>query len=94
MMKHNYDVLLRTIAAIIGGYCVSLTFTFTLVPVLVEFKACEKNEAVMVASMLSYVVYFSVIIISFSRKNSWLLWRDITLTICILSSTYWLMDIT
>jgi len=91
-MKHKYDVLLRTIAAIFGGYFVSSAFSLACVPILVWLQACDRNEAIMVASMLSYVVYFTVIIMSFSRKSSWLLWRDIVLSLCLLLITFWLMD--
>ena len=91
-MKHKHDVLLRTFAAIFGGYCVSLAFSFAFVPVLTWLKACDKNEAVIVASMFSYIVYFMLIIMGFSRKNSLLLCRDIVLMLCMLSIIFWLMD--
>jgi len=90
-MKHKIDVFFRTLAAIIGGYLVSVAFSFTFVSVLVWLVACEKNEAVMVSTMLSYLVYFTIIIISFSRKSSFLLWRDIFITFCLLGIIYWLI---
>jgi predicted cobalt transporter CbtA len=76
-MTHQVDVLLRTIAALIGGYLVSVAFSFACVPILVLSHTCEKHEAVMVGTMLSYLVYFAVIIVSFCRKSSVLLWRDL-----------------
>lgn len=92
-MKNKLDVFFRTIAAIIGGYIVSITFSLSFVPVLVWWQACEQSEAVMVATMLSYIVYFIVIIMSFSRKSSWLLWRDILLSISFLYGIFGLMKL-
>ena len=90
-MKNKLDVFFRTLAAIIGGYIVSIAFSLSFVPVLVWWQACEQNEAVMIATMLSYIVYFIVIIMSFSRKSSWLLWRDILLSLSFLYGIFWLM---
>ena len=89
-MKHKLDVFSRIIAAVIGGYVLSVAFSFAFAQLLVWLKICELNEAVMSASMLSYVVFFIVIIVSFCRKNSWLLWRDILLSLCLLSAVYYL----
>jgi len=55
-MKHNFNVLFRTLAAIVGGYLVSAAFSVAFVPVLVWGQICEQNEAVMVVTMLSYIV--------------------------------------
>lgn len=90
-MKHKFDVLFRTIAAVFGGYLLSVAFSFAFVPVLVWTQASIQNEAVMVATMLSYVVFFAVTIISFCRKSTLRLWRDLLLTLCLCWVTYWLM---
>lgn len=90
-MKRNLDVMFRTIAAIVGGYFVSALFSFVFVLILVWIQATTQHEAVMVATMFSYIVYFVVIILSFCRKNSWLLWRDLLLTTCLLSAIYCLI---
>lgn len=83
-IKHRIDVSLRLIAAIGGGYLVSIAFSFACVPLLVLSHACDKHEAVMVSTMLSYVLYFAIIIISFCRHSSALLWRDLffILSVC------------
>ncbi|MEO9946877.1 hypothetical protein [Paraglaciecola sp.] len=88
-MKHKLDVLFRLIAAILGGYLVSIGFSIAFVPVLVWLNLCSQAEAVMVATMLSYIVYFTVIIVSFCRRSPWLLWRDMSLSLCLLAATYW-----
>lgn len=80
-IKPQLDVSLRLIAAVVGGYLVAVAFSFACVPLLVLSQACDKNEAVMVSSMLSYLLYFAVIIVSFCRKSSAVLWRDLTLII-------------
>lgn len=90
-MKHKLDVLFRTLAAIVGGYFVSAAFSVAFVPVLVWAKICEQNEAVMVAIMLSYTVYFAVIILSFCRKSGWRIWRDIVLFLCLCWTTYYFL---
>jgi hypothetical protein len=90
-MTHKFDVLFRTLAAIVGGYLVSAAFSVAFVPVLVFGEICEQNEAVMVATMLSYTVYFAVIILSFCRKNVWRIWRDIVLTVCLCWTSYYLL---
>lgn len=91
-MKHNLDVLFRIIAAIIGGYLVSVCFSFAFVPILVWLKLCSQAEAVMVATMLSYIVYFIIIIVGFCRRSPWLLWRDIVLLASLLWMTYWMFE--
>jgi len=90
-MKHNLDVLFRTLAAIVGGYLVSAAFSVAFVPVLVLGQICEQNEAVMVVTMLSYTIFFAVIILSFCRENVWRIWRDIILTLCLCWTTYYLL---
>ena len=90
-MKHKLGVLFRTLAAIVGGYLVSAAFSVAFVPVLVWAKMCKQNEAVMVATMLSYIVYFTVIILSFCRKDVWRIWRDIVLTVCLCWTSYYLL---
>tara|TARA_R110002167_G_scaffold361999_1_gene580819 strand:+ start:17058 stop:17339 length:282 start_codon:yes stop_codon:yes gene_type:complete len=90
-MKHNLDVMFRILAAIAGGYLVSVLFSFVVVLILVWMQATTQHEAVMVATMFSYVVYFAVIILSFCRKSAWLLWRDLLLITCLLGAIYWLM---
>lgn len=90
-MKHNLDVMFRIIAAIVGGYFVSAIFSFVFVRILVWMQATTQHEAVMVATMFSYVIYFTVIILSFCRKNTWLLWRDLLLITCLLGAIYWLI---
>ena len=90
-MKHKLGVLFRTLAAIVGGYLVSAAFSVAFVPVLVWANICEQNEAVMVATMLSYIVYFAVIILSFCRKDVWRIWRDIVLTVCLCWTSYYLL---
>ncbi|MDO6840093.1 hypothetical protein Q4602_11485 [Paraglaciecola chathamensis] len=78
-IKPQLDVSLRLIAAVVGGYLVAVAFSFACVPLLVLSHACGEQEAVMVSSMLSYLLYFAVIIVSFCRKSSVLLWRDLAL---------------
>jgi|TARA_B110000967_G_C18896681_1_gene571215 Kef-type K+ transport system membrane component KefB len=87
-MQRKAEVFFRTVAAIIGGYFVSAIFSIAFVPILVWLQWCDQNEAVMIATMLSYIIYFAVIIISFSRQSTLLLWRDIVLTLCIGCGTY------
>ncbi|WP_299270242.1 hypothetical protein [uncultured Psychrosphaera sp.] len=90
-MKHNLDVFSRVIAAVIGGYALSVAFSFAFAQLLVWGQICELNEAVMSASMLSYVVYFIVIIACFCRKSAWLLWRDILLSLCLFGVIYYVL---
>ena len=90
-MNYKLDVLSRSIAAIFGGYAISVAFSFFGVAVLGWVKACDQNEAIMIATMLSYIVYFSVIILSFSRQSSRLLWQDIILILSFFTATYWLL---
>lgn len=90
-MKHKFDVLFRTLAAMIGGYLVSVAFSLAAVPLLVWTGASGPNEAVMVATMFSYLIYFCVIIISFCRRNSLLLWRDIVLAISLCAAIFYIL---
>ncbi len=87
-MTRKAEVFFRTIAAIFGGYLIAAIFSMAFVPILVWLQWCDQNEAVMIATMLSYIIYFAVIIISFSRQSTLLLWRDIVLTLCLGCATY------
>jgi hypothetical protein len=91
-MSRKAEVYSRSVAAIFGGYTIAAVFSLAFVPVLVWLRWCSQNEAVMIATMLSYIIYFSVIIISFSRESTLLLWRDIVLTLCLGGAIYSAMD--
>jgi len=87
-MTRKAEVFFRSVAAIVGGYSIAAVFSLAFVPVLVWLQWCNQNDAVMIATMLSYIIYFSVIIISFSRESTLLLWRDIALTLCLGCAMY------
>ena len=90
-MKHKFDVFFRTIAATFGGYFTSVLFSIGWVPVLVSTGAASPAEAVMVTTMLSYVLYFSLFIFCFCRKHVGLLWRDMLILFSLCIGPYFLL---
>lgn len=87
-MSKKLSVVSRCIAASIGGYAISILFSLAVVPLFALILFLTINEAVMLASMLSYLVFFFIIIASFSKKSARLLWRDLLVAAAILGGIY------
>jgi len=87
-MTHTVEVLLRCIAAIVGGYALSALFSVALVPVFVHGLESSLSSSVLIATMLSYMVFFVVIIMSFCRISLKGLYLGIMTSSILLWSVY------
>lgn len=67
------DVVWRLIAALIGGYAISYGATFGLALLL----PVPKSEAVIIASMPSFLIYACVIVWSFTAGSIRTVWAGV-----------------
>lgn len=82
-MKYSTHVWLRCITAVIGGYAISTSFSIALVPVFTQWLNVSLSASVLTATMLCYLCYFTIIILSFCLPTLKRLWQYLSL-FCIL----------
>jgi hypothetical protein len=63
------EVLSRTVAAVLGGYALAYAFTAGTAGALVA-TGLTRSEAVVAASMLSFVIYLGAIIYAFGARSA------------------------
>ncbi|WP_281556379.1 hypothetical protein [Thalassomonas sp. RHCl1] len=78
----------RCLAAIVGGYIVAALSSLALVPVQMSLFDNRLEDAILIATMFSYLVYIAVIIDCFCRSSASRAWRNVLvysgifLTVC------------
>ncbi len=85
-MNKNVDIILRSIAAVIGGYVLSALSSIYLTYGLVNLLYINDGVAVLSASMLSYIVFFALFIASFAVSNiaKWLIFLTVLIAVAVL----------
>ncbi|AMJ87045.1 hypothetical protein Q4524_13180 [Alteromonas stellipolaris] len=85
-MNKNVDIILRSIAAVIGGYVLSALSSIYLTYGLVNLLYINDGVAVLSASMLSYIVFFALFIASFAVSNiaKWLIFLILLIAVAVL----------
>lgn len=78
------QIWLRCITAIIGGYAISTGFSISLVPVVNLWMNYTLSVSILITTMLGYVCYFIIIILSFSSPTLKCLWRNLFILCAIL----------
>jgi hypothetical protein len=68
-VPHSALVLLRLILAIGGGYAVAAGIAALLAVVLPALSMLPRSEAVVLASMLAFVIYLVVLIAAFAVRR-------------------------
>jgi hypothetical protein len=72
--RHGYparEAVARTACAVLGGYAFAWCFTACLSRALPAVFGMAVSEAVITASMLSFVVYLVVIVRVFALRSAW-----------------------
>ncbi|HEU4457589.1 MAG TPA: iron transporter [Methylibium sp.] len=64
------DAALRTACAVVGGYALAWCFTACLARALPALFGMAASDAVMTASMLSFVVYLVVVVRVFALRSA------------------------
>ncbi len=83
--RHRIDVTARVIAAIFAGYAISYLFTGAL-PLWLPIA---RPEAILWASLASFVIYTCIALYAFGVRSAWTLWRNLTLVILLLLAAVW-----
>jgi hypothetical protein len=85
-LNKNVDIILRSIAAVIGGYVLSALSSIYLTYGLVNSLYINDGVAVLSASMLSYIVFFAFFIASFAVSNiaKWLIFLILLIAVALL----------
>jgi len=72
-LRYRLDVTARVLAAIGGGYALSAVTTALLAVVLPMARA----EAVITATLLSFVVFCGAVLWVFAARNAWRAWAGL-----------------
>lgn len=83
--RHHIDVTARVIAAIFAGYAISYLFAGAL-PLWLPIA---RTEAILWASLASFVIYLCIVLYAFGVRSAWTLWRNLTLLIVLLGAAVW-----
>lgn len=78
-MKPSLSICVRCLAAIVGGYLVAGLSSLALVPLQTALFNNRLEDAILIATMLSYLVYIAVIIDCFCRRSALKAWRNIAI---------------
>lgn len=88
-MNSSLAISARCIAAIFGGYAVSALFSLAYVPMQMTLFNSNLADAILIATMLSYIVYIAVFIDCFCRSSAIKSWRNIFLLAGVFSAICW-----
>lgn len=78
-------VVARTLAAILGGYAVAYAFTAALARVL----PLAKVDALITASLLSFVIYTLAILWAFAARDGWRAWAGMGVALPLAAIGFW-----
>ena len=76
-MKSSLSLSARCLAAIVGGYLVASLASLALVPLQMALFNYTLEDAILTATMFSYLVYIAIIIDCFCRSTASRAWRNI-----------------
>lgn len=83
--RHRIDVTARVVAAIFGGYAIS----YLSAGALSLWLPVARTEAILWASLASFVIYTCIALYAFGIRSAWTLWRNLTLAILLLLAAVW-----
>ncbi len=73
-MHPKLAVLLRVLGAVLGGYAFSAAWVAFASIALPPATGMARSEAVLLSSMLGFVVYLAVLIWAFAQRAVWRIW--------------------
>ena len=78
-------ILSRTLAALVGGYVFTYAFTAALARVL----PLDNVDSMIVASLLSFVIYTFAILWAFAARHQWSAWMGAVLAVPLGAIGFW-----
>jgi hypothetical protein len=67
-------VALRVLAAVPGGFACTTGLVGLLVALLSSVAGMARSEAVLLASMLGFLIYLALLVWAFAERRLWLVW--------------------
>ena len=89
MSAYRWSVVSRAIAAIVGGYVIVSLLTIALSMLLV-IAGMDKPEAVLAASMASFLFYAGIVMAVFYARTALRAWIGLTIAAVPLAAFYML----
>ena len=71
-MIHALQIALRILAAVVGGYLLSAGLV--TLAALGLGQAIEQSEAVVLTSMLGFLLYLALVLWTFAERRLWRIW--------------------
>ncbi|GFM83122.1 iron transporter [Pseudomonas cichorii] len=81
----SWSTVSRIVAALPGGY----VFTYAFTAALARLLPLDKVDALVVSTLLSFVVYTLVILWAFSCRSAWRAWGGLTLALPLAAIGFW-----
>ncbi|MES2869111.1 MAG: iron transporter [Pseudomonadota bacterium] len=78
-------ILSRTVAALIGGYA----FTYAFTAALARLLPLDNVDSLIVASLLSFVIYTFAILWAFAARRQWSAWMGAVLAVPLAVIGFW-----
>ena len=79
------QILSRTLAAVIGGYA----FTYAFTAALARLLPLDDVDSVIVAGLLSFVIYTFAILWAFAARHQWSAWMGAVLAVPLAAIGFW-----
>ena len=80
-----WPTLSRIVAALIGGYL----FTYAFTAALARLLPMDKVDALVVASLPSFLIYTLAILWTFACRNAWRAWAGMALALPLAAIGFW-----
>ena len=78
-------ILSRTLAALVGGY----VFTYAFTAALARLLPLDNVDSMIVASLLSFVIYTFAILWAFAARHQWSAWMGAALAVPLGAIGFW-----
>lgn len=78
-------ILSRTLAALVGGY----VFTYAFTAALARLLPLDNVDSMIVASLLSFVIYTFAILWAFAARQQWSAWMGAVLAVPLAAIGFW-----
>lgn len=89
LLRYRLAVASRTAAAVFGGYALSAAFAAAFSVWLPRVSSLSRTDAVMAATMLSFIVYAAAVVWVFSCTRAGRAWFGLLAPALILGALAW-----
>ena len=74
--RQRLSVALRVLGAVLGGYAFSAALV-ALLALILPLVGMPRSEAVVLASMLGFLIYLALLIWAFAERKLWRVWAGL-----------------